>query len=180
MRKSGCVSKPRLSRLRKVPIRPLEPNDVKYVWAAYRKDRSSLSDLFPDLAQENIDPKIFRTGFLDFVKHNYDAWWTIGEIPYGLAVAELPAHGRVMFIVNMIWYPWATDRNILEGSVSFINQARKETKVYGFVQMKDVGFWNHVCRYGIMRRVGTSYELYADGSQAAVYESKRLKKWAEF
>jgi len=86
--------------------------------------------------------------------------------------------GRVMQTENLIWFPWAKKRNILESYVNFVTKMRstihpesnRTLMILEFALEKDKNFFDHVCSYGIMRRVGTSYEVYPD-QKSCIYES---------
>lgn len=78
---------------------------------------------------------------------------------------------------NLIWFPWASTKNILASYVNFVNVMRNAEADSGkyfileFAQEKDQKFFDTVCSYGVMRRAGTMYEFYK-GGKACVYESR--------
>lgn len=88
--------------------------------------------------------------------------------------------GRIFQTENLIWFPWANSRAILETYVNFIVKMRSEKHESGhnyvileYAMQKDQKFFDHVCKYGVMRRVGTSLEVYP-GSKSCIYESRSV------
>lgn len=90
--------------------------------------------------------------------------------------------GRIWQTERVIVFPWARKRNVLEGYVNFVNTIRNEINqesgqtlvLYEFSDEKSQKFFDHVCKYGIMNRVGTSLD-YKPNSKTAIYESRSKK-----
>ncbi len=152
---------------RRVEIRPIENDDVKYAWAAYKQGK--LSDMG---FSENLDAQTFKTTFEGFVLTHAHAAWTVsaetkkGFMPIGLALGQW---GPAFMIVTAIkWFPWATRRNIVEGTVSLFNGMRKEKfPAIGFANEEHKPLYEACCMHGIMHRIGTSHSL---GEKYTVFE----------
>ena len=164
-------SKWRLSRTlaRAVEVRPIEDSDIKYVWAAYRKGALS------ELAEEGMDATRFKVAFEEYVLLNFNAAWTItaktkdGMVPVGLVFGSWAPLKMFMVLGGIVWFPWASKRNILEGTVAYSNRLRKEMPIMGFARNEHKRLYEVCCIHGIMRRVGTTMLL---GEPVAVFEGK--------
>lgn len=162
----------RLSRTlkRRVDSRPIENDDVKYAYAAYRT--GALKEHFPG----GLDAPAFKRAFEEFVLSNAHAAWVVvshtknGFIPIGLVMGGWAPQAAFMVIVGIVWFPWASKRNILEGSVGFFNELRKQFKWMGFAKYEHKPIYDVCCAHGVMRRVGTVHMNEA----AAVYEGRNV------
>lgn len=109
-----------------------------------------------------MTPKEFHNLALEEIGKNYDYAWLIeaetkkGYMPIGVIYA---AGGEYISVKNMQWFQWASKRNILEGMVNFFNKAREDLLMLGFIPKQDMAPFVHMCKYGIMRRVGTLYNM---------------------
>lgn len=133
----------------------------------------------PDFQRE-MTPAEFKELFQAHVTELYGAGWTLfadsskGYMPIGVVLGILPTPVSPFIIIgDMLWFPWASRRNKLESTVNFINEVRKEVALMEYASMEDQRFFEHICKYGIMRRVGTSYVI-GDGP-AAVFETRKVK-----
>ena len=148
---------------------------MPYFWAAYRTG-----------AFEGIGDGMFRAGlgqpeFIEALERWLSAL-SLTPIVYahnGVVVGfgTFWVRGRVWQTADIIWFRWSTPRKILETYVNFVNEVRKtvydesgNNMILEFAAEKDQAFFDHVCKYGIMRRVGTSHEIY-DG-KCLIYESR--------
>lgn len=161
----------RLSRTLKrvIEVRPIEDADVKFAWAAYRA-----SGLPQFGFQSGLGAVEFKEAFEVFVLSNALSAWTISAfvkkrdqmMPIGIVTGQWCV--GIMVIAGIAWFPWASCRNIVEGTVEFFNRARKELKVMGFATQQHKLLYEACCAHGIMRRIGTSYDLLGEGT--AVFE----------
>lgn len=123
-----------------------------------------------------MKPAEFADLFLQYVAANYNGAWVIdaetreGVKPAGFIVAWV--RGRVMEIGDMVWFPWATKRNVYESVVAFMERMRGDYVVLEFARMKDKKFFERVARHGVMRKVGHAHSIYEDGP-AVVFETVR-------
>jgi len=145
---------------RPVEVRPIEVSDIRYAWAAYKK--GALSELGEPFTAD-LTAEQFRAAFEEMVLTRHDAWWTIigqtknGFIPMGLVVGEWGPAQAFMVIVGISWFPWASRRNIIEGTVKFFNVLRRQMRWMGFASPKHKPVYEVCCMHAIMRRVGTSH-----------------------
>lgn len=88
--------------------------------------------------------------------------------------------GRVIQTENLIWMDYASQRNILEAAINFLNEMRRTTHpdtgrkyvVLEFAEEQHEAFFNTICKYGVMRRAGTYHELYE--GKACAYETRSV------
>jgi hypothetical protein len=176
------VRKWRLRRTlrRTVDYRPIEAEDIKYLWAAYKQGGLKAMG-FDDTA---LSPDEFKAEFERSVVENCHAAWTLfgrtrkGFIPVGFIMAAWAPSGSHLVILCVVWMPWASKRNIVEGAVGFFNGIRKEFSWMGYAIPEHKRMYEVCAMHGIMRRVGTSYVV-LPGQACAVFESrlpdKRIK-----
>lgn len=146
---------------------------MKYAWAAYKKTGLDLADLPDELSAAEFGP-----AFEQAVLANYDAVWTLfaeakGKVqPVGLALGFWPHEkARNMVLDRLVWFPWASARNRIECAVKFFAVVRREIPMLGFSLPKDKEFFAVIMRHGIVRRVGTSYNVFVN-EPATVYETR--------
>jgi hypothetical protein len=170
------LSKWRLKRTlkRSASYRPIEDDDVKYAWAAYKK--GALSPMGGAFSKEmNADE--FKRLFEAFVVANHHAAWTLvaptirGRIPVGIVLAAWAPNAPYMIVNGACWFPWASRRNIIEASVAFFNGIRKEMSLVFYALPEHKRAYEVCAMHGIIRRVGTSHVVFP-GQQAAVYETR--------
>jgi len=69
---------------------------------------------------------------------------------------------------HVYWFPWATDRNKLEGIVRASIELRKIKPVLIWADEDAKDFYTIVSKYGVMRRVGTFY----GDKQYSIFQTK--------
>ena len=94
-----------------------------------------------------------------------------GEIPIGLMLCALSGH-RLQ--PHVLWFEWASPRNRIESVVNFINEMRRMWNIGIAAEETYWPFFNHVCRHGILQRIGKWFDYYADGD-ALLYQSRKPK-----
>lgn len=159
--------------------RPIEDEDVRWAWAAYKK--GALSQMSPRFADGKLTGEEFRKEFAQEIVDNYDAAWTLfaetqkGFVPVGLVLAfwphPNPAYIRCMTVGGIAWFPWARSRNRIESLVHFFNTVRNDIPLMGYARPEHKRMYEIVCMHGIMQRVGTSYTIFGD-VPAAVFETR--------
>ena len=181
--KSASNSKPKLTRRRSSLLKnglyefeTATQDDLPWLWAAYRKGALAVlgeafaSGLTQDQFRANVEFYIHTQGLVPI------AFYT-GEDRKMVGIGLFWLRGRCWQTENLIWFPWATPKNILASYVNFVNVMRNAEADSGkyfileFAQEKDQKFFDTVCLYGVMRRAGTMYEFYK-GGRACVYESR--------
>lgn len=167
---------------RHIRFRPMEREDMRYLWAAYKK--GSLSRMGPPFNDETMTADAFREAFETNLIGKFHGAWTLfaevpnrGEMPVGAVLGFWPHPDaeRMPFMIvgEMVWFPWATPRNCVETAVHFFNVIRRDIPMVEYAASEDKRFFEMIAKHGVMRRVGTSYNVYA-GEPAAVFETRRL------
>lgn len=154
---------------RKITFRPIEDADIKFVFAAYRQ--GGLAEIFDE---RGLEPKEFKARFEAAILTGFDAAWVVEtDKPIGLilGVWHPASEGALMTVAGVSWFPWATARNVIEGTVGFFNEARKEVQMIGYVRPEHKRLYEVVLKHGIMRRIGTSHSIYTD-APATVFETR--------
>lgn len=165
---------------RPVDFRPTERDDVRYAWVAYKK--GLLADMGGKFVETNMTADEFKTEFEVVITTIYHGVWTMmaqnskGYLPVGIVLGFWshpdPQYAVFMNVGGMIWFPWATARNRVEAAIHFFNSIRSEVPMVEYAREKDKRFFEIIARHGVMRRVGTSHNVYS-GEPAAVYETRR-------
>lgn len=174
--KSESGSKPRPSprlsvTLKREPShRLIQPEDVKWVWAAYRKQGlPSLDRFFP----EGLKPDQFNDAMARLLDETYcwicEAQTDRGRRPVGLVLARPFVHDTLI-MGNMTWFPWASQRNVYESAINLINELRGRMNLLFHVEEHDKPFAIGIARHGIIRRVGTLH--YIRERPMAVFQSR--------
>lgn len=163
---------------RKTHFRPLEEEDIQYIWVAYKSGR--LETMGPPFDSDDLSPDEFKQEFLAQVEVVYHGAWTLfaetkrGYLPSGLVLGFWshadPRFGVFMNVGDMIWFPWATDRNKVEMAVNFFNEIRKDISMVEYAKLDDKKFFETIAKHGVMRRVGTMHNIYE--GPAAVFETR--------
>ncbi len=168
---------------RKLSFRPIETEDTKYAWAAYKK--GCLVDMAGPFVDTGMQPDQFKQTFETTVLTRYHGAWTLfaeskkGFLPVGIVFAfyshaEHPL-SPFMIIGDMVWFPWATPRNKIESAVNFFDQIRKTVPMVDYAHGDtNKRFFETICRHGIMRRVGTTFNI-VRGEPTAVFETRSEK-----
>lgn len=162
---------------RKLDFRPIEDEDVKYAWAAYKK--GCLASMgFQDT---NLSAEEFKTTFTAEVSTTYHGAWTLfaetrrGYMPVGMVLGfySHPDPQRAVFMIvgDMLWMPWASKRNKIESAVNFFNKMRSQIPMVEYANEQHKRFFEMIAKHGIIRRVGTMFNVYR-GEPCAVFETR--------
>lgn len=142
-----------LSRLFKndeITIRLLLEDDLKWLWASYKKGG------FDNIIKNGLDRDAFVsqiTTIFSMLSTSYgiiDNDRMIGIVP----VLNKRFDSEVYQEVDISWFPWATPRQKITGAARVIIELRKKAPILVYVKGKYNKFVTHVAKYGIMRRVG--------------------------
>lgn len=179
---SNSVGGPRPSKWRlrttlkrRVEYRPIENDDLRYAWAAYKAGK--LKDMGGPLSLEGMSATEFKAAFESFVLTEFDAAWTMfaqtskGFMPTGFIFCSWAPRSSYMIIVGVVWMPWASNRNIVESIVKFMQAAGKEYPMLGYALPEHKQLYEVCCMHGVMRRIGTSMIVFPSHS-AAVFETR--------
>ena len=124
--------------------------DIKYVYASHKMGKLDLEN-FETSAET---PEEFIADFYDYVMKLYNGQFTMiaetskGQIPVGIAMMIQPVKEKnLLFIGDLLWFPWASARNKLESTVHLLNALRPDWLVIEFARQQDKEFFNHICKY---------------------------------
>lgn len=162
---------------REAAFRPATQDDVKWLYAAYRKS----NDAQRIGLREGMTPVEFDAEIPRIAPPHWAHWMLLGPVvgkegltPIGLMTGE-PWGGRRIRVG--IWlFPWASPRNRLVSLVNVANRMRGMSLVIAAVRRKDLRLADHICRYGIAKRAGTIHGWFDDGDDkdAALFQTKDL------
>lgn len=158
---------------------PISEDHFKYAWAAYKRG------VFSETFLEGLDAA-------DFTSHLADTVLTVermggevitaladtpkGHIPVGITTIEY--QGDKAF-PHVIWFPEASHRNKLElGLTLFIALKDKHlvlvtAKTPRNEKSADVKYFEHLGKYGVLRRAGTIWGYFGEDS-AVIFHSVNL------
>lgn len=159
---------------RNVDFRPIEDEDIRFAYAAYKT--GALEEMFEET---DLDAAQFKQVFEDVVVNGFHAAWTVfadnkaGYSPIGLVFGRWhPSTEGVMVVSGIAWFPWASERNIIEGTVKFFNEVRKEMQMVGYARPEQKRLYEICLKHGIMRRIGTSHIMF--DTPATVFETREI------
>lgn len=160
---------------RAVDFRPIEDDDIRYVFAAYKN--GALYSMGEPFMDTKMTADAFRDAFQSFVVEHYHAAWTLfamtrkGFIPVGVVFGAWAPSSSYMIVNGMIWFPWASSRNKVETMVNFLNGVRGQVPLVFYAMPEHKRMYEVCAMHGIIRRVGTS-QVAIPGHQAAVFETR--------
>ena len=177
---SGSAPRPNKWRLKKtlgrdVKYRPIEDEDMRYTFAAYKK--GALEPLGEPFDNTSMTADQFKETFERFVVEKFHAVWTLfattkrGFIPVGLIFAVWVPSSPYMTVNALCWFPWASRRNIIECCVSFLNSIRTQVNMMFYAAPEHKRTYEVCAMHGVIRRIGTSHIVFP-GKPAAVFETR--------
>ena len=93
-----------------------------------------------------------------------------GKVVPVAAVTVVPAQAQMW--PHVYWFPWATARNKIECSLRFLLDAKERFNLIVVSLPQDVDFFMHLCRYGVIRRIGTGRGWLGD-TDVVLFETVR-------
>lgn len=124
----------------------------------------------------------FKAAFETEITVKYHGVWTLfaetkrGNIPVCFVLAfwchPEPQLAPYMILDQLVWLPWSTPRNRIESATNFFNSTRNDIPMIGYARERDKKFFEVMMKHGIMRRIGTSFNVFPD-EPAAVYETRK-------
>lgn len=164
---------------RKLAFRALERDDMRYLWAAYKK--GCLKSLDGPFLNDDMDAAQFSAAFERELTDSYQCAWILiaetkrGFMPVGAVLGFYshpnPRLAPFMIIGDMLWFPWASPRNKVESAVYFFNRIRHEIPMVEYANEDAKRFFEMIAAHGVVRRVGTSHNVYP-GIATAVFETR--------
>jgi len=91
------------------------------------------------------------------VMYVFEAETNRGRIPIGVLTGKLM--GPILWLGDAIWFPWASSRNKYESMVNIFNELRRKYVAVFTCTLDDKKFYEKVARHGVIRRVGTLYDI---------------------
>lgn len=157
---------------RRIEVRGIEADDLKYLWATYKL--TGLPQL--GFAGKDMKAEEFQSAFEQVAAQFSEAWTILvetkrGFIPAGVMFGNVAPMGAYLIVTGAVWFPWASARNVIEGTVAFLNMIRKRLPSMFYALDEHKRLYEVVCMHSILRRVGTSHIVFP-GRSAAVFETK--------
>lgn len=146
---------------------------MKWLWAAYRRGVFGHLPEFP----AGMDTATFQQAMLavfgDLLARGGDGWLFLartakGEIPVGLVIA-FPNRGHIE--PHVFWFPEAGARNKLECALKWLVEMKQRWKIDLWIRARDWQFYDHLCKYGVLRTVGKYRGCFEDGEDAFIFQS---------
>lgn len=140
---------------------------MRWLWAAYQMD--TWADLFAvNLTKDAFTEKVLEMlGAVDF-DWIIDAKSENGMRPVGIVLGNFRAAGRGVE-PHVEWFPWATPRNKLEGSATFLYEVGKRYKSFIYSTEDNTVFWDRVCLYRVLKRGCKIGEYFGPKEGAMMY-----------
>jgi len=113
-----------------------------------------------DPKQEEFNNKLNLYLAMNDVMYVFEAITPRGNIPVGILTGKLL--GPILWLGDAIWFPWASGRNKYESMVNLFNELRREYVAMFTCTLGDKNFYEKVARHGVIRRVGTLYDITED------------------
>lgn len=145
----------------------MEEKDLRWAYAAYK-----LGAFGPIV---NAGPEEFNKFFEEFTMLHDEVFvmqsvTKNGRIPVGITLGKYM--GPTLFGGDTTWFPWASARNKMECMTHILNELRRQYIVMLFCNMKEKDFYVNIAKHGVIRRVGTIYDLLVDGP-APLFQSRK-------
>ena len=149
----------------------IEHEHAKWLWAAYKM--GAFPDLLQDISETDfaweIGPVLETYDFATIAKAKKPG--RDGLTPVGIFLVSLVgAHAEP----HVIWFPWATPRNKLELVIKFLIALNKDYTTIVNSKEENKRFFEHLCKYGILRRIGIAYKFFEDGQKAHLFQTRTL------
>ena len=165
---------------RRLEFRPIEAEDVKYAYAAYKM--GALKDMAAPFDELGMSADEFNIAFQTIVLIRYHGAWTLfaetkkGFLPVGMVLAfhshSDPALSPFMIVGDIVWFPWARARNKIEAAVHFFKTIGPTIPMVDYAHGEtNRKFFEMICQHGVMRRVGTTFNV-IKGEPVAVFETR--------
>jgi len=143
------------------------PDDRKYAYAAYKlgafgPDRQADSEGFTKQLEDYL--------ILHDVAFIVEAPTSKGRIPVGMIVGKYM--GPTLYLGDTTWFPWASNRNKIESITNLLNELRRHYIVMFFCNMRDKEFYVNIAKHGVIRRIGTIYDLLSEGP-APLFQTRK-------
>ena len=178
-KKADSLKRGRLLKRKGFAFEPFDYNHAPYAWAAYKRGAFKPEEwegLEPDWDAPTFTAWLFEQLRI-FMAVGGDVVTLIGttkvkdetrNIPLGLAVIEYK--GKVAY-PHAIWFPDSSPRNRLEIGLAFFLELKKNNTGLVISDKKNEAFFLHLCKYGVLRRVGQLWDWYEDGDRVKLFQT---------
>ena len=177
--KPNSLRRSRVLKRGKAWLEPIAEQHFPFAWAAYRR---GVFNHIPDFP-EGLDAAEFTARLADtaltVARMGGEVLVALadtskGEIPLALVTVEY-SDGKAF--PHALWFPEASYRNKLElGLVLFIELKKQHlvlvtAKTPKGQKSSDVKFFEHLGKYGVLRRVGTIHGYFGPDQNAVLFQS---------
>ncbi len=151
---------------RKYEVVEADMSDRAKLYAAYKKGKIEDSP-FPEglepLEFSKVLDSIIGTSKLITFRDRH-------ELPkVFISVAKGPPD-----VAHAVWMPWTTPREKLEIGVLFFSGMSSASKIATIVQESTLPYFERLCRYGILRKVGHIENMFGE-NPGTLFQAKELK-----
>ena len=143
---------------------------MAYVWAAYKMGAFGQF-------KEGLTVQEFGNIVLDTAKELFnqkgDLYILIGGgKPCALVTVTM---AQLQWWPHCTWFPWATARNKIECALRFFVLIKEHVNCVITSLPDTVDFFGHLCRYGVLRRIGTGRGWLGD-TDVVLFETVRQNR----
>ena len=163
------MSKYRLKKLlkRNNSFRPIVREDMKFLWAAYKKNAFSEETLPKDLSQERFTQLIESIFNIMSEVFILESETKRGKMPIGI-ITTTKVSSRTE--PNVDWFPWASNRNKIEATAYFLTKMRKRSMLI-WANDDTLRFFTRIAQYGALRRIGKATK-FLDGKDIMIFQTR--------
>lgn len=141
---------------------------LPYLWAGCRRGAFvDETDFNSEMSPQEFHDMLARNVTV-LERHGGRVWVVMKGIPIGIGSVS-PMFRYVQ--PHVTWLPEATSRDRLEGCISFLNELKQETPFLITCKMAYRTFFDHLCKYGLIRSVGRLKSYYGKGEHAMLFQS---------
>lgn len=136
-----------------------------------------------DFVEPGLTPQEFDEAIKTHLTNVYHRGWVLesvtkkGRMPVGVVFGI--DNTAFLFMGDLLWFPWASDRNKTESIIYFVNKIRRDNVLVFWTPVNDSRkkkYLEYIAKHGIARRVGT-LEL---NEPMAIFQSRKPRdKWQE-
>jgi hypothetical protein len=141
---------------------------MAYLWAAYKRGVfSHLPEFTPDLTPDDFRRLMFAV-IGNILQSGGDAWVFYSKSVHPVGFMVGPVSGDRME-PHVFWFPEATPRNKLECILKWLKEMKEKYRLFVFANEPDWKFFDHLCKYGVIRPVG-KYRNLSERGDAMLYQ----------
>lgn len=141
---------------RGVELHLFKDSDIKWFWLAFQMGAFEELKFSEDQKEFTEQLLIFITdimtqgGFVYIISAKSTRRADKNEVtPVGVVMVNFYENAAWP---HVIWFPWASSRNKLEGAVFFIQELKKQMPILIIAKESDAPFFSHLSRYALLSR----------------------------